>query len=122
MIALDPYIKIRDEYFANAEMFAGKGEYRKASELLWGAIAQTIKALAIKRGLIIENHRQFFDYMRGLAKETRDVELYKTFLFLNDLHKNFYDEKIRPEDFNIYLKEAYQFIVKLNTIMEKVPS
>jgi hypothetical protein len=117
---LDPYIRIRDEYFANAESFAGKREYRKASELLWGAVTQTIKALAAKHGLVIEAHSQFFDFMQELAKETEDEAIYKTFLFLNDLHRNFYDEKIRPSDFGIYLKEAYDFIVKLNTLMEKM--
>jgi len=120
MSELRPYVKMRDEYFANAEKFAGKGEYRKASELLWGAVTQAIKALASKHGLVIENHAQFFDFMQTTAKETEDESLYKTFLFLNDLHKNFYDEKIRPVDFGIYLEEAYRFMLKLNEIMEKL--
>lgn len=116
----NPYVKMRDEYLANAEKFAGKGEYRKASELLWGAVTQAIKASAFKRGLVIENHAQFFEFMQGVAKETGDESLYKTFLLLNDLHKNFYDEKIRPVDFGIYLKEAHQFMLKLKEIMEKL--
>jgi len=120
MSDLRPHVKMRDEYLANAEKFAGKGEYRKASELLWGAVTQAIKALASKHGWVIEKHWQFFDFMQATAKETKDESLYKTFLFLNDLHKNFYDEKIRPIDFEIYLKEAYQFMLKLNEMMEKV--
>lgn len=114
-----PYVKMRDEYFANAEKFAGKGEYRKASELLWGAVTQAIKALAAHHGLVIENHAQFFDFMQEVAKETEDELLYKTFLLLNDLHKNFYDPKIRSVDFGIYMKEAYRFMSKLKEIMEK---
>ena len=120
MSELSSYVKMRDEFFANAELFAGKREYRKASELLWGAVTQAIKALASKRGIAIATHSQFFDFMQTLAKETKDEPLYKTFLFLNDLHKNFYDEKIRPADFEIYFKEAYKFITKLNEIMQQL--
>ena len=119
MNALNPFVKMRDEYFANAELFAGKKEYRKASELLWGAVTQGIKALAAKHGLEIKSHPQFFDFMQELSKELKSESLYKTFLFLNDLHKNFYDQKIRPIDFNIYLKEAYQFLLKIDDIMKK---
>lgn len=110
---------MRDEYFANAELFAGKKEYRKASELLWGAVTQAIKALAAKHGLEITRHRQFFDYMKTLSKELEAESLYKTFLFLDDLHKNFYDEKIRSVDFDIYFKEAYQFILEIDKLMKK---
>jgi len=119
MNALNPFVKMRDEYFANAEVFAGKKEYRKASELLWGAVTQAIKALAAKHGLEIESHAQFFDFMRTLSKELETESLYKTFLFLNDLHKNFYDERISPVDFDIYFKEAYQFLLEIDKIMKK---
>lgn len=119
MSALNPFVKMRDEYFANAELFAGKKEYRKASELLWGAVTQAIKALAAKHGLEIEKHGQLFDFMQTLSKELGSESLYKSFLFLNDLHKNFYDEKIRPVDFDIYFKEAHQFLLEIDEIMKK---
>ena len=119
MIEPNSFIKMRDEYFANAELFAGKKEFRKASELLWGAVTQTIKALAATRGFEIRSHTQFFDYMRSLSKELRSESLYKSFLFLNDLHKNFYDERISPVDFEIYFKEAYKFILEIDKLMKK---
>lgn len=113
------YIRMRNTYFANAEKFAAKGEFRKASELLWGAVTQAIKALAAKFDKSIDKHLQFFDFMETLAKEINEPELYESFLFLNDLHKNFYDEKIRPADFRIYLKKAFSFMKKLQEIIEK---
>lgn len=39
--------------------------------------------------------------MNDLNKELEDEEFYKSFLFLNTLHKNFYDEVIDPKDFSI---------------------
>jgi hypothetical protein len=115
-----PFVKIRDEYLANAELFAGKKEYRKASELLWGAVTQAIKALAAKHKIEIKSHGQFYDFMQEVCRELKNESLYKNFLFLNDLHKNFYDESIRPLDFDIYLKEAYNFILELDRIMKEV--
>lgn len=116
------YIRMRDSYFTNAQKFATRGEFRKASELLWGAVTQAIKALAAKLDIRIENHQQFFSFMERVAKETKEPELYESFLFLNDLHKNFYDEKIRPADFEIYLKKAFSFIKRLQEIIEKPPT
>jgi len=110
---------MRDAYFVNAEKLAKDGEFRKASEFLWGAVTQAIKALAVKLDIKIEMHSQFFDFMKTLAKEIEEPELYESFLFLNDLHKNFYDEKIRPEDYEIYLKKAVSFMKRLQEIMEK---
>ena len=116
------YIRTRDKYFNNSERLAGEGEFRKASELLWGAITQAIKALAATRGRRISNHRQFFDFMRRLAAEIEEPALYESFLFLRNLHTNFYDETIPPEDFQIYRKRAHSFIIRLNELMESLLS
>ena len=107
------YLKARDEYYKNALEFIGKGELRKASELLWGAVAQSIKALAATRQIRIETHAKFFDFMRQVARELKDEELYKKFLLLRDLHRNFYEEIIAPQDFEIYLKETTVFIKRI---------
>ena len=115
------YTRMRDTYFTNAEKFAAEGEFRKASELLWGAVTQAIKALAAKLDRKIETHAQFYSFMERLAKELRQQDLYESFLFLNDLHKNFYDEKIRPVDFEIYLGKTFSFCRRLQELMEKPP-
>jgi len=62
------YLKTRDQYLVNAEKLLAKREYRKAFELLWGAIAQSIKALVAKRGYRLGTHRQIIDFMREVAK------------------------------------------------------
>ena len=115
---VNSYIQMRDKYHTNAQKLAAEGEFRKASELLWGAVTQAIKALAAKRGHRIDNHSQFLDFVQTLAKEIEEPELYKSFLFLNDLHKNFYDETIRSADFEIYYKDAFKFMKRLQTLME----
>jgi len=110
------YLRRRGEYWSNALKYVGEGKFSKASEFLWGAVAQSIKAAAAMRDISITRHSAFFDFMRELSKELEDKELYKSFLFLNDLHKNFYDEYIGPAEFQIYLEEAGKFLQRIEEI------
>ena len=114
------YLRRRDEYWNNGLKYVGEGKFSKASEFLWGAVAQSIKAVAAMRDISIIKHPKFFDFMSKLSKELEDEELYKSFLFLNDLHKNFYDEYIGPDGFQIYLKEAGKFLQKTEAIGRQI--
>ena len=92
------------------------GEYRKASELLWGAVTQQLKALAGIHNVIITSHRQFFEFLRQLAGELGDRTLYEDFIALNALHKNFYDEIIPSDVFPDFYQKAVQYISRLETL------
>ena len=112
----------RDRYYLNALEMMNRKEYRKASELLWGSITQAIKLIAALRNIRITKHGQFFGFLKELSRELGDEELYETFLFLRDLHENFYEEVINPKDFDIYLKKATEFNKKLEEIGRKIES
>src|SRR5713101_7156423 len=96
--------RTRDQYRANADHAILLGEYRKASELLWGAVTQQLKAFAATRNIVISSHRQFFDLLRQLAVELKDKAIYADFVELNALHKNFYDEVIPSDLSRIFIK------------------
>lgn len=113
--------QMRDQYRANAEHAIEAGELRKASELLWGAIAQQLKALAATRNILITSHRQFFDFLRQLASEISDESLYKDFVALNALHKNFYDETIPPDVFPDYYDQSLKFIARIDQLARNAP-
>jgi len=114
------YIRMRDEYLANAERFIAKGELRKASEMLWGAITQAVKAIAAKRDIRLETHRQLILFVRELARELKDEKLYEDFLIARQLHVNFYDEVLDPVDFEIIAKRAYTLLKRLNEVLSKI--
>ena len=105
--------EIRDQYRSNAEQAIAAGELRKASELLWGAITQQLKALAATYNAVISSHRQFFDFLRQLSAELHDRTFYEDFVSLNALHKNFYDETIPSDVFPEFYKKSIQFIARL---------
>ena len=109
----------RDQYQSNAEHAIVAGEYRKASELLWGAVTQQLKALAATHNIGITSHRQFFDFIRQLAAELKDKPLYADFVDLNALHKNFYDETIPSDVFPDFYNKAIQYIKRLDALARK---
>ena len=114
---LSHFYKTRDEYRSNADRALLHGEYRKASELLWGALTQQIKALAALHDIAIESHRHFFDFMRGVSAETQDPSFYSEFVHLNALHKNFYDETIPPDIFPDYYRRTTELIERLDSLV-----
>jgi len=116
------YIRTRDKYLSNSDRLSGEGEFRKASELLWGAITQAIKALAAAWGQRISKHGEFFDFMRTIAREVDENSLYESFLFLRQLHTNFYEETIPSADFQIYRTKAELFIKRLDEILRSSSS
>ncbi len=111
--------RTRDQYRANADHAIVLGEYRKASELLWGAVTQQLKAFAATRNFAITSHRQFFELVRQLAAELRDKPIYADFVELNALHKNFYDEIIPSDLFPDFYQKAVQYIERLDVLARK---
>ena len=111
--------EMRDQYRSNAEHAISAGELRKASELLWCAVTQQLKALAVSYGIQISSHRQFFDFLRQLAGELDDESLYKEFVDLNALHRNFYDETIPPDVFPDFYARSVRFIERLDILATK---
>jgi hypothetical protein len=114
------YIRTRNHYYRNAEELVGKKEFRKASEMLWGAVTQTLKALAALRGFEIRNHNEFFAITEKLSKEVKDPAIYYTFADLNALHTNFYDEIIPDGAFPDFFAKAKAYIERLQRIIHDV--
>ena len=114
------YLRRRDEYWNNGLKYIGEGKYSKASEFLWGAAAQSMKAVAEMRGISITKHSMFFDFMRELSKELEDEELYKSFSLLNELHRNFYDEYMGPTDIQIHVENAGRFLQRMEEIGKRL--
>lgn len=110
--------QMRDQYWSNAEHAIKAKEYRKASELLWGAVAQQLKALAGTHGILIKSHGQFFNFLRQLSSELHDKSLYLEFVDLNALHQNFYDETIPPDIFPDFYERAVRYIARLDTLTQ----
>ena len=114
---VESYNSTGRQYLSNALELLGKRELRKASEMLWGAVVQSIKALAASRGITnLYGLSELHGFVRELAKELGDDSLRQDFRELRVLHTNFYDEKIFEEDFPDYYTRAIGFIDRIDKL------
>ncbi|MEE9488893.1 MAG: PaREP1 family protein, partial [Thermoplasmata archaeon] len=111
----------RDRYFRNAEAMLGGREPRKASEMLWGAVAQGVKALAASRSLSIQTHGGLFEFMRRTSKELDCEELYDSLMELQVLHRNFYDEAVPATTLPRFFGKAREFLRELEELSSQMP-
>ena len=54
-------MRLNDKYLQEAEALLDKGDYVQASEKFWGAAAEVVKAVAVKRGIELKSHGELMD-------------------------------------------------------------
>jgi hypothetical protein len=92
------YKKQSIHYFENANKFIDKGDAEKASEFLWGSVAQALKAVAANKNIWLRSHDQIKNYALALARELHDDSIRHTFNYAQYLHSNFYESGLLLED------------------------
>lgn len=105
-------------YLENALAFLEAGEAEKASEFLWGSLAQALKAVASVKGAFLRSHHQVRQYARELALQRGDVEIFDTFLLAESLHRNFYELGSDLESIQVIASKVRPTVRKL---LELVP-
>ena len=93
----DAYRRTSRELLSKGEAALEEEDLLQASEKLWGASAQMVKALASRRGWYHSSHRSLFQVIDRLASETQDIELRDLFLEAGQLHTNFYEQWLPSE-------------------------
>ena len=74
-----------------------QGDLRQASEKGWGAAAQMVKAVSERRGWRHRAHPLLTTNVDRLAGETGDHEMRDLFAMANQLHTNFYEDRMSGE-------------------------
>jgi len=100
-------------YFGNAQKAINDKEFEKASEFLWGSVAQIIKAAAASKGIILRNHAALWNYAQALSKDLCDESVYDTFFNANYLHTNFYEAELTPAAIIIQTEKIKKFLLKM---------
>lgn len=91
------HTQLNGKFLKDAKTLLDKQDYVQASEKLWGAAAQIIKAIALKRGKSLRSHESINKYIIELSKELNDKTILGYFSIANSLHQNFYEDWIAPE-------------------------
>lgn len=94
----DGYAGTSRDFVTKARAELEKGDLLQASEKLWGAAAQMVKAVAERRGWTHDSHRSLSEVVNRLAQETGDRTLRASFQIAQSLHFNFY-EGVHPREF-----------------------
>jgi Archaeal PaREP1/PaREP8 family. len=58
------YVKNAEKYLVNASEMLAKKDYNKSGEMLWGSIAELIKALGMVYGKNLPKHRLLIDFIK----------------------------------------------------------
>jgi hypothetical protein len=93
-----------------------QGDLIQASEKGWGAAAQAVKSVAESRGWAHNGHRQLFDVVARLTRETADDRLRVLFSVANGLHANFYENWLQPDEVSKGLADVKAFVELLEPL------
>lgn len=111
--AVERFAKLAIYYSSNASLFLRQKEFQKAGEMMWGAMASILKAVAAKKGKKVEGHSQLFSLAAKLSKNLGDDTIYRSFLEASHLHKNFYESDITEEELRLLAKSIAKTVGKL---------
>lgn len=111
------YARLNGKYLRDAEQLLRKKDYAQASEKLWGACAEVIKAVAAKRGKELGTHRSIGEFVTKLHKEHPDWNLIESFNYASNLHVNFYEDYMPPEHVLIGEKIVKEFVKRIKTLL-----
>lgn len=117
-LEVEKYLNLNGKYLREADELLKKKDYPQASEKLWGAAAQMIKAVAANRGVVLGTHRSISDYVTKLHKEHPEWRLPDKFAHANSLHINFYEDWLSPELVQEGSTAVRDLVVHLRRLLE----
>lgn len=101
----------------NAAASMRKGNAGKASEFLWGSIAEAVKAVAASKGITFYSHRRLKEYASELARELQDKSISDTFNRAESLHFNFYESTLELKDIRLVAEDIRTTVSKLLSLI-----
>lgn len=91
MARSNSYREAINGFLAKVRKELDEGDLVQASEKLWGAAAQAVKAVAERRGWKHSSHRGLTEVVSRLSRETGDRELLAAWSVATGHHFNFYE-------------------------------
>ena len=102
---------------AQARNELATGDLRQASEKVWGAAAQMVKAVASGRGWRHNSHRELLRAVRRLRRESGDADISRLFDVAQIMHTNFYEDWEEAQDIAQSLEDVERFVDLLEPLV-----
>ena len=106
-------------YLENAFISLEVGNLEKASEFLWGSMAQALKAVAASRDIRLKSHKDIRDYAMELARTLPDESIRHAFNSAQSLHSNFYESGLMLEDVAMGAEDVKVAVARLLNLIPK---
>jgi hypothetical protein len=111
------YLQLNNKYLGGAGELLAKGDHVQASEKLWGAAAEIVKAVAARRGKTVRNHARLWDFVTELSEEHPDWRLLEAFSIASALHTNFYEDWLTRKAVETDARVVRDFVEKLKQLL-----
>lgn len=105
-------------YIHNASLALQEGDVEKASEFLWGSMAESLKAVAACKGQLLRTHQELRIFARGLAREIKEPGIEEAYSRAEKLHANFYESFLEPEDLALDMERIREAVRRLFELVE----
>lgn len=112
------YADLNQKYLREADELLRKHDLPQASEKLWGAFVDAIKAVAEKRDQALGTHRSIAQFVLTLQKELPQLALHDAFRHAEGLHTNFFEDHLPEESVRLSAQVVREAIGKLGS---KIP-
>lgn len=111
------YLRLNGKYLREAEVLLEKKDFPQASEKLWGAAAEMVKAVAAKRGRALGTHVSIWRFVEELDREYPQWGLIDQFSYAGNLHTNFYEGWLTARYVTRGLEVVHDFVSKLRSLL-----
>jgi hypothetical protein len=101
---VETYLAASEWFWREGLRLLSLGDLRQASEKIWNAVVQALKAYAEVTGLPHDSHRLIWAVVRRLARDK--PELITMFAAVEQLYINFYEGHLERGDIEALLKAA----------------
>ena len=111
------YLQLNGKYLSEANQLLAKKDLVQASEKLWGACAEIVKAVAAKRGVKLGTHVSLWQFVSRLNKEHPEWGLLDQFSYAGNLHTNFYEGWLTEDYVRRGLEVAESFVAQMKKLL-----
>ena len=121
-LGVEGHIRMSRRFLDHAEKQLKHHDRVQAAEKIWGAVAQTLKAIGEQRGWEHNGHVNIIFISEQLGLEFgRFREFYRYMALAERMHQNFYENNVSGLSVRTALEEARRFIAELDEIRAAPP-
>ena len=110
------HMNLSEQFLRSAEELIAEADYVQASENLWGAASQLVKAVAAKRRVELRSQSDLNRFVAELRSEANEPEIRRLWQIATSLHQNF-SEAWLPADM---VKESVADIPRFQELMARL--